>query len=115
MGTRNIQIKCQVTPDEADKLKNHASQCGLTKSALIRMLIQGKRPKPLPPIQVWQFMDTLYDLHGDLRKIVETRGEDAAFARETQGELELLILRLQAVFTLPGKAASHGSDQDMGD
>ena len=50
MRTRDHLIKVHLTEDEAANIKTYAELCGITKSALMRMLIRGRRPRPLPPI-----------------------------------------------------------------
>jgi predicted DNA-binding protein len=115
MGTRGSSLKIRLAADEAENLKAYAKQCGLTVSALLRMIIQGYIPKPLPGEAFWSYMNCLYEIHSGLRKIAEGDGEDSDFARETQQELEAAILQLQAAVTLPGKAAIWcGGYEDMG-
>ena len=88
MRTRDNLIKVHLTEDEADRLKAYADMCGLTGSALLRMLIRGHRPKLLPPDEFWAMLEQLYFIHGNLRG-------------EAQRELAEFILRLQSAVTLP--------------
>jgi len=103
MRTRNNFIKVYLAEDESERLKAYATACGLTQSTLIRMLIQGRIPKPLPPESFWAVLGELYVVHVSLQDIDRRR------------ELEALILRLQAAVTLPGKAVAHGNHKNMGD
>ena len=89
MRTRNNFIKVHLTEDESERLKTCADMCGLTQSALLRMLIRGQRPKPLPPESFWAMLNELYIIHGYLRSV------------DKQRKLEAFILRIQAASTLP--------------
>lgn len=89
MRTRNNFIKVHLAEDESERLKAYAAACGITQSTLIRMLIQGRIPKPLPPQSFWMLLGELYSIHGSLQDI------------DRQRELEALILRLQTAITLP--------------
>jgi len=91
MRTRNNLIKVRLTEEEAHSLKAYADMCGLTQSALMRMLIRGRRPKPLPPDEFWAMLEQLYFIHGTL-------------SGENQKELAEFILQLQSAVTLPERA-----------
>lgn len=88
MRTRDKEIKLRLTEAEAETLKTYAERCGLTQSAFLRMLLQRRRPKPIPTETVWQIMNMLYEIHNKLPP-------------KEQQELEAVILRLQSVATLP--------------
>ncbi|MCL2856728.1 MAG: hypothetical protein FWE19_03255 [Oscillospiraceae bacterium] len=89
MRTRDNLIKVHLTEDESERLKSYAVACGITQSALIRTLIQGRIPKPLPPEPFWAMLNELYIIHSGLQCI------------DKQQELEAFILRLQTAVTLP--------------
>ena len=89
MRTRSNLIKVHLAEDEAERLKSYADLCGLTQSSLIRMMIRGRMPKPLPPKSFWAMLNELYMIHSNLWNI------------EIQKELSALILRLQTAVTLP--------------
>ena len=100
MRTREHLIKVHLTEEEATNIKSYAVACGLTQSALMRMLIRGHRPRPLPPTWFWAMLNDLYMIHGTLQHI-------------EQQKLAALILQLQTAVTLPERI-QHGSHKDMG-
>ena len=115
METRDILFKFRVTEDKAENLNIHANNCGLTRSALLRMLIQGYRPKPLPPKEFWAMLKELYFIYGCFKRIADNSAELSAIVREHQKETADFILQLQAAVTLPGKAVHcYSDDENMG-
>ena len=91
MRTRENLIKIHLTEDEAAHIKACADMCGLTQSTVMRMLILGRRPRPLPPTLFWKILEDMYIIHGILQSMEKRR------------ELETVILQLQAAVTLPEK------------
>ena len=89
MRTRDNLIKVHLTENESERLKSYANECGLTQSVLMRRLIRGLIPNPLPPESFWAMLDELYIIHGSLLCI------------DKQRELEASILRIQAAVTMP--------------
>ena len=100
MNARCTVMKIRLTEDEANNVRAYAKDCGLTPTALLRMLSQNLKPKPLPPESFWEDMNALYEIHGCLPE-------------DSRRKLEKLILRLQSVLTQPERI-KHGGNKDMG-
>ena len=114
MSTRDVFCRVWLTEGEAEQLKNYAVRCGLTQSALMRMLIQGYRPQPLPLDSFWAVMNELYFIHDCFKAIADSVASEGA--REAQTRTADFILRLQAAVTLPERVVIRcGDHQDLGD
>lgn len=52
-----------MTPEEKKLLEQAAARCGLTLSQYIRMRLRNQTPRPLPPADYRQVLDTLTALY----------------------------------------------------
>ena len=116
MGTRNIFFSVYLTEDESEKLKAYAARCGLTLSALMRMLMLGYRPQPLPPDIFWAMLDELYIIHDSFMAIADMDFDGSECLREAQRQTVDLVLQLQTVVTQPERMViACGDHKDLGD
>lgn len=92
MRNRTNQLNIRLTVQEANILKRNSKKAGLSQSAYLRMLINGYRPKPLPPAEYHQLTQDLTSIHAALQN-ADYRDE-AADLRET-------LLKLQETFAAP--------------
>lgn len=97
-------IKIYVEPEEAFAIKEYADCCGLSVSALCRLVVTGYAPKPMPKKEFWGIIDGLYDIHDSLEK-----------GSKTTTELEKLILSLQEFCLIPERSGFNGGDKSMAD
>ena len=114
MKTRNNLIKVRLTEDEAERIKSYADICGLTQSALTRMIIMGRRSKPKPPESFWMMLNEIYSIHNSFKVIADSGASGSEIAREHQKETADFILQLQAAVTLPERIR-YGDNKNSGD
>ena len=116
MENRDVMLRFQLSEDESEKLKSYARNCGLTVSALARMLIKGRTPQRLPPDDFWKMMKELYIIYNCLDRLARRADEKSEDARELKKQVQDFILWLQETITLPGKAVMlSGDNEDLGD
>ncbi len=105
-GTLNMsngnRISFRVDDKEYKRIKDYSTSCGLSQSELMRFLSRNLIPKPLPPKQFWEFMDTLYSVHDNFSQC--SGGCDNA--QKKCIEIETLVLELQIMMTKPEEVES---------
>lgn len=92
MRNRNTQLNIRLTNAEAKALDRYSQCTGLSKSGYIRMLINGYKPKEIPPKEYYKTIEIMTDVHAKL-----VAGNHFNVAEEIQKAL----LMLQAEVTLP--------------
>lgn len=93
MSKKKVSIHVRLSEEERDKLVRDAELCGLSQAEYLRQLCKGGTPKPKPPKELWEFLNTLYEVHGAM-KTCTVYGPSALSACR---EVENLILLLQEV------------------
>lgn len=88
-----IRVSVWLGEAENKKLKLSAKRCGLSESEFVRQLCKGKTPKPQPPKEFWQFLETLYGVHNGFKSCVKYE----PFVLNICKEIECLVLDLQEV------------------
>lgn len=63
MSPKRTQLNIRLTPKERDRLERNAHRCGLSNSAYLRMLINNRHPKPLPPDEYYEIQRLLMELY----------------------------------------------------
>ena len=61
--SEKVRITVRLNEEENEKLKQNAALCGLSQTEFIRQLCAGKHPRPQKSETIWDFFETLYDLH----------------------------------------------------
>lgn len=69
MRKRNIQKKFFLSEQENFELKEKAKSCGLPESTLIRVLINGFRPKQKPDEEFYKVMRAIYAISNNLNQL----------------------------------------------
>lgn len=88
-----VCLKVRLTEEEKAKLKHDAALCGLTQAEYFRQICLGKRPHPKQPLEFWELLDALYEVHDKLERL-------AGYCPEMTEEclrFERLVLLLQEV------------------
>ena len=90
MEKEKVCIQIRLTNEEKEKLEHDSALCGLTQREYIRQICRGEQPKILPGPGFWDMMETVYRIHGSLKRCAGLIPE----AEEECRRLEALVLRL---------------------
>lgn len=96
-NVRNIPVTVRLNEEESQKLKQCAASCGLSVTEFMRQLCKGNVPQPEPPIEFWQLLNTLYEVHAAFKKCIPYYPTAAEICKG----IEDFILELQHAFTSP--------------
>lgn len=92
MRNKNEQLNIRLSESEMALLDRYATRSGLSKSAYIRMLVNGYAPKETPPKEYNELMRLMSEVYSELKN----QNSDSAAV-----QLQKAILLLQAEVTLP--------------
>ncbi len=93
MSDEKVRMKIRLAEEEKTKLEHSAALCGLSQAEYVRQVCLGRQPRPKPPAEFWELMDTLYTLHDFLERLTVHYPEFEPDCRE----VERLVLLLQEV------------------
>lgn len=88
-----MSIHIRLSEEERDKLVRYSFMCGLSQAEYLRQLCKGRTPKPKPPKELWELLNTLYEVHGAVKACAQYEPSALTACRE----VESLILLLQEV------------------
>ena len=71
MRKRNIKIQLWLNLREADLLDRKAKNCGISRTAYLRHLVNGFQPRELPPPDYRDLMNALYGIGRNLNQIAQ--------------------------------------------
>lgn len=71
MRKRDIKIQFWLTLREANLLDRKAKNCGLSRTAFLRHLVNGFQPRELPPPDFRAMMQELYKIGRNLNQIAQ--------------------------------------------
>ena len=92
MRNRHEQLNIRLNESEMALLDRYSARSGLSKSAYIRMLVNGYTPKETPPKEYNELIRLMSEVYSELRN----QNSDAAAI-----QLQKAMLLLQAEVTLP--------------
>ena len=90
MRVRETHINVRTTHQEKAKIERNAKRCGLSLSEYLRKLANGYEPKPLPPLEYRELMNTVTDLYVNFNEWGETQYADMLVG---------VLLKMQAAIT----------------
>lgn len=103
--TRDVQINLRLNAAERETLQRNVRKTGLPQSSYLRMLIQGHRPKELPPLEYHALMRQLLAIGNSLNQIAaRANATGVIFAeeyRKNAAALQSTLLEIKAAMTLP--------------
>lgn len=88
-----VRLKIRLTEEEKAKLEHDAALCGLPQAEYFRQICLGQHPRPKQPPEFWELLDTLYEVHDKLERLVVYCPE----MTEECLRFERLVLLLQGV------------------
>ena len=71
MIKRPLSVKVRLTPDELSSLTIRAKECGYSREAYIRSLMDGRIPRPLPPPAYHDMTRKLHSIGRNLNQIAQ--------------------------------------------
>lgn len=105
MRVRNIKIMVRLNEKERNHLVRQVKKSGLSQEALIRALISGYIPKPLPPLDYHALIRELRAIGNNLNQLAVKAHATGHLEREVfQQEADQLrhaILQIQKAVTEP--------------
>ncbi len=92
-----------MTRDEAQSLKKKAKAACMTEARLIRLLLEGYTPKPVPDDRFYESMDQLKVMGDRLEHISDgcRSPEDSAFIAEEAKKWHAIQLDMEKKYLLP--------------
>lgn len=93
MRKRNIRIRFWLDEIESEKLNNNVVKAGLSRENYIRSLINGRIPKPLPPLDYYKLINEMQSLIGKL--------ERGGLCKEQIDEFSNIIIEIKKAMELP--------------
>lgn len=109
MNNERVRISIRFNEEEYEQFSSYAKQCGLSESQLVRMLIMGKHPQPLPDKNFWLMLEQLYSIHDSLKQL--SRFDNSLLKK--CDEIEQLILDLQRAATVPKEVELFGNNKPV--
>lgn len=105
MRNRNFSLNIRINEKERDRLDKISHRCNLSKSAYIRMVINGYFPKESPPIAYHETIKELNYIGNNLNqiaKVANTTGIiDKNYYMEQSKKLEAEILKINKAVVIP--------------
>lgn len=107
MLRRPLLVRFHLNEEEMTTLINRAKECGYSREAYIRSLLDGRVPRPMPPPDYHAMMRELHGIGSNLNQIaqkahilnvVDAGRYDAALHMLTEA-----VLKIQAATVLPVK------------
>ena len=71
MKNRTDEIKVRLTPVEKASLDKRAKECGYSREAYIRTLLDGRIPRPMPPPDYHAMMRELHAIGTNLNQVAQ--------------------------------------------
>lgn len=109
MKNERVRKSIRLSEEEYKRFSTYAKQCGISESQLVRMLIMGKVPQPLPDKDFWLMLEQLYCIHNSLKQL---SGFDNSLLKKC-AEIEQLILDLQKAVTVPKEVDMFGNNKPV--
>lgn len=108
MRKREIKLSVYLNYDEWKMLTLKAEKVGYNKSALVRSLIEGFKPKEKPSDEFYEDLNSIRKVGNILNQIARRAHyqgyiEDEKFLRKMENELQNLILNIKRKYLLPEK------------
>ena len=69
MKKRTVLINFRLSEDEVSALTKRAKECGYSREAYIRSLLDGRIPRPMPPPDYHAMMRELHSIGNNLNQI----------------------------------------------
>lgn len=105
MRERSIKIMVRLNETERKHLLAQVKNSGLSQEALIRSLLNGYAPKPLPPLDYYTMMRQLHAIGNNLNQLAvkaHTTGHlDRAVFQEEADHLRRAVQQIQQAVTAP--------------
>lgn len=105
MRTRNIKIMVRLNEKERNHLVRQVKQSGLSQEALVRALIIGYIPKPLPPLDYHALIRELHAIGNNLNQLAvrahATGHLDREVFQQEADHLRRAVLQIQKAVTEP--------------
>jgi len=118
MRKRNSTFLIRLTAEENEMLQQRTRQCGLPREVLVRSLIKGYSPKPLPPLDYYTLLRELQAIGNNLNQLAAktnaTGHIDAAVFQHESSRLRRVVQEIQEAFTAPDRRTELGDNSDMG-
>ena len=96
-------------------LADNAKACGLSKSAYLRKLLHGYKPKTLPPLDYFRMMKELKQIGNNLNQIAFVANSTGTIDGHEYHTMALLVRKKIREIEKGVLEPETGHDEDMGD
>lgn len=114
MRKRDCVIKCRLNEKEMAAFKKTVAKTGLTTDSYLRMIIQNRIPKQLPPIEYYQMIDEFRKIGEALEKVsiraLLLNREDKQIYEENYMRAMNRLLYIEKLITIPDQYREDGSN-----
>jgi hypothetical protein len=118
MRKRTTSFLVRLTAEENEHLQQRVRQSGLSREALVRSLICGYVPKPLPPLDYFALLRDLHAVGNNLNQIAaraNTTGHiDTTMFQYEANRLRRTVQEIHAAVTMPERSDVFGHDSHLG-
>ena len=118
MRKRTISFLVRLTAEENERLQQCVRQSGLSREALVRSLIYGYAPKPLPPLDYFTLLRDLHAVGNNLSQIAAranaTGHIDTTVFQYEANRLRQAVQEIHAAVTTPERSDAFGHDSHLG-
>ena len=87
---RRVKKQFWLSPQDARELKRKAKLCGITETAVIRILLHGYEPKEKPDARFYEAMRQLSAIGNNINQIARKANAGFATREETTRALRML-------------------------
>ncbi len=106
--TKRIKKQFWLSEAEAKELKHKADMCGLSETAVIRILIKGYEPREKSDSRFYEMMREMYAIGNNLNQISRKAHSlgfiDTPYLRQELERLAQFQLKVEQTYLLPEKS-----------
>ena len=100
---RRIKKQFWLSPQDARELKRKAELCGITETAVIRILLHGYEPKEKPDARFYEAMRQLSAIGNNINQIARSVNAGIAKPEDAKRGLYLLDQVYELMFRIANK------------
>ena len=90
MRTRSIKISVRLSEKEHEHLLRQAKKSGLSREALVRMLIMGLEVKPVPPDELCEIRSQVQVIGNNIHQIARIANGIGSIDKESIDEISAM-------------------------
>jgi hypothetical protein len=117
MRSRDVTVSIRLSKEEKQRLETLANESGYTQAGYLISLFWNKRPRPIPSIEYFTFINQLRSIGNNLNQIA-TKANNLNFINtksyyQEVNKLHAVVAEIEAQLQLPERMESSGNNGDM--